>query len=83
MSVFCYPEHALSGMLLYADNAKLFSANHIDFLQQSITNINSWMESYQLSLAPAKFQHLPIVCHPNNQIVIIRVVLVTLVTIYW
>ena len=53
MSVFRHPKHALSEMLLYADDLKLFSADHID-LQESITNINSWMESYQLSLAPAK-----------------------------
>ena len=65
MSIFCHPKHPLSGMLLYADDAKLFSADHID-LQQSITNINSWMNSYQLSIAPAKCQHLPIVYHPNN-----------------
>ena len=65
MSIFCHPKHPLSGMLLYADDAKLFSTDHID-LQESITNINSWMDSYQLSIAPAKCQHLPIVCHPNN-----------------
>ena len=65
MSIFCHPKHPLSGMLLYADDAKLFSADHID-LQQSITNINSWMDSYQLSIAPAKCQHLPSVHHPNN-----------------
>ena len=65
MSIFCHPKHPLSGMLLYANDAKLFSADHID-LQESITNINSWMDSYQLSIAPAKCQHLPIVRHPNN-----------------
>ena len=65
MSIFCHPKHPLSGMLLYVDDAKLFSADHID-LQQSISNINSWMDSYHLSIAPAKCQHLPIVCHPNN-----------------
>ena len=65
MSIFCHPKHPLSGLLLYADDAKLFSADHID-LQQSITNINSWMDLYQLSISPAKCQHLPIVRHPNN-----------------
>ena len=45
-------------MLLYVDDAKLFSADHID-LQQSITNINLLKESYQLPLAPDKCQHLP------------------------
>ena len=65
MLVFYHLKHPLSRMLFYADDAKLFSTNHID-LQQSIININSWMDSYQLSLAPAKCQHLPIVCHPNN-----------------
>ena len=47
------------------DDAKLFSADHID-LQQSITNIDSWMDSYQLSIVPAKCQPLPIFCYPNN-----------------
>ena len=65
MSIFCHPKHPLSGMLLYADDAKLFSTDYIDF-QRSITNINSWMDSYQLSIAPAKCQHLLIVRHSNN-----------------
>ena len=30
MSIFCHPKHPLSGMLLYADDAKLFSTDHID-----------------------------------------------------
>ena len=58
----CQPKHAVSGMFL-ADDAKLFSAN--SNLQQSLTSIISWLESYQLSLAPAKHQHLPIICHPD------------------
>ena len=65
MSVFCHPKHALSRMLLYADDAKLFSADHTDF-QQSITNTNSWIESYQLSIAPAKCEHFLIVCHSTQ-----------------
>ena len=30
-----------------------------------LTSVISWMESYQLSLATAKCQHLPITHHPN------------------
>ena len=51
-------------MLLYADDAKFFNADRND-LQQSLTRVISWMESYHLSLAPAKCQHLPIICHPD------------------
>ena len=35
-------------------------------LQQSLTSVNSSIESYQLSLALSKYQHLPIICHPDT-----------------
>ena len=53
MTVFCHPIHAVSGMFLLADDAKIFSADSTD-LQQSLTSVNSWMEYNKLSLAPAK-----------------------------
>ena len=45
LTVSCQPKHADSGIFLYADDAKLFSANSND-LQQSLTRVISWMESY-------------------------------------
>ena len=65
LTVSCYPKHADSGKFLYADDAKLFSTDSND-LQQSLTSVVCWMEFYQLSLAPAKCQHLPIICHPDT-----------------
>ena len=52
-------------MFLYADDAKLFSADS-NYLQQSLTNVVSWMESHQLLLAPAKRQHLHFIRHPDT-----------------
>ena len=60
----CRLKHAVSGMFLNADNAKLFCADSND-LQQSLASVISGIESYQLSLALAKCQHLPIICHPD------------------
>ena len=64
LTASCHPKHAVRGMFLYADNAKRFSTDSND-LQQSLARVISWMESYQLSLAPAKCQYLPIICHPD------------------
>ena len=64
LTVSCHPKHAVSGMFLYADNAKRLIADSND-LQQSLASVICWMESYQLSLAPAKCQYLPIICHPD------------------
>ena len=44
------------------NNSKLFSFDSTD-LQQTLISVKSWMESYQLSLAPAKCQHLPTIHH--------------------
>ena len=52
LTVSCHPKHAVSGMFLYADNAELLSTDNND-LQQSLTGVISWMESYPSSLAPA------------------------------
>ena len=64
LTVSGHPKHAVSGMFLYADDAKLFSTDSTD-LQQSLTGVNTWMEFYQLSFAQAKCQHLPIICHTD------------------
>ena len=41
LTVSCQPKHAESGMVLYADNAKLFSADSND-LQQSLVSFVEW-----------------------------------------
>ena len=56
LKMSCHTKHAVSGMFLYADDAKHFSSD----LQLSLTSVNSWMEFYQLLLAPAKCQYLAI-----------------------
>ena len=42
LTVSCYPKHAVSGMFLCADDAKLFSADS-NYLQQSLTSVISRM----------------------------------------
>ena len=52
-------------ILLYADDAKIIGSN-AQAIQSTLTDIQTWMNSRQLSLAPDKFQHLPVQCNNSN-----------------
>jgi hypothetical protein len=52
------------GIRMYADDAKVFSTD-LSLLQQSLNNVVSWLNQYQLQLAPEKCFVLDI--HKKNQ----------------
>jgi len=49
----------VNGILLHADDTKLFSNNPTD-LQINLNKLSSWLELYQLALASNKCEHMAI-----------------------
>ena len=69
--------HSSCKLLLYADDAKVFSTNPVK-LQSAIHKLNICVQSRQLSLAPSKCEHFALSCShgvmtmPMNFTLIIR-----------